>query len=116
MALDGARAPCHPLRQQSLGPVFVRKPRSNNLSTPDIVRLENVGLRYGPGPEVLRDVSLALPQGSFHFLTGASGAGKSSLLRLMFLGLRPTRGRVTIFGHDIARTRRQQLPALRRRV
>lgn len=83
---------------------------------PDIVKLESVGLRYGPGPEILRDVTLNLPVGSFHFLTGSSGAGKSSLLRLMFLGLRPTRGRVTVFGHDIARTKRYQLPALRRRV
>jgi cell division transport system ATP-binding protein len=94
----------------------VRNPRSETKTETDIIRLENVGLRYGPGPEVLRDVSLALPQGSFHFLTGTSGAGKSSLLRLMFLGLRPTRGRVTLFGHDIARTKRAQLPALRRRV
>ena len=85
-------------------------------SEPDIIRLENVGLRYGPGPEVLRDVNLSLPPGSFHFLTGASGAGKSSLLRLMFMGLRPSRGRVTLFGHDISRTKRLQLPALRRRV
>ena len=94
----------------------MRTSRAAKNSEADIIRLENVGLRYGPGPEVLRDVSLALAPGSFHFLTGASGAGKSSLLRLMFLGLRPTRGRVTLFGHDIARTRRFQLPALRRRI
>ena len=94
----------------------MRNPRPDSKSEADIIRLENVGLRYGPGPEVLRDVSLGLAPGSFHFLTGASGAGKSSLLRLMFLGLRPTRGRVSVFSHDIARTRRYQLPALRRRI
>ncbi len=82
----------------------------------DIVRLEGIGLRYGPGPEVLQDVHMALPTGSFHFLTGASGAGKSSLLRMMFLGLRPTRGRVMLFNHDTAQTRRADLPALRRRI
>jgi len=81
-----------------------------------VIRLEAVGLRYGLGPEVLQDVNFALPSGSFHFLTGASGAGKSSLLRLMFLGLRPTRGRVLLFGRDIAQTKRYELPALRRRV
>ena len=81
-----------------------------------IIRLEAVGLRYGLGPEVLQDINFALPAGSFHFLTGASGAGKSSLLRLMFLGLRPSRGRVTLFGRDIALTKRYELPALRRRV
>jgi len=81
-----------------------------------VVQLDNVGLRYGRGPEVLQDVSLSLPVGSFHFLTGASGAGKSSLLRLMYLAHRPSRGRVTMFGRDIARMRRWQLPALRRRI
>ncbi len=82
----------------------------------NIIRLEAVGLRYGLGPEVLQDINFALPAASFHFLTGASGAGKSSLLRLMFLGLRPSRGRVMLFGRDIAQTKRYELPALRRRV
>ncbi len=81
-----------------------------------IIRFDGVGLRYGLGPEVLQDVTFALPAGSFHFLTGASGAGKSSLLRLMYLGLRPSRGRVTLFDKDIATTRRYELPALRRRI
>ncbi len=81
-----------------------------------IIRFDSVGLRYGLGPEVLQDVTFALPSGSFHFLTGASGAGKSSLLRLMYLGLRPSRGRVTLFDKDIAMTRRYELPALRRRI
>src|SRR5260221_620980 len=50
-----------------------------------MVRFDNVGMRYGSGPEVLRDVSFALAPGSFHFLTGARGAGKSTLLRLLYL-------------------------------
>ncbi|MDA8232024.1 MAG: cell division ATP-binding protein FtsE [Magnetospirillum sp.] len=82
----------------------------------NIIGFESVGLRYGLGSEVLQDVSFVMPAGSFHFLTGASGAGKSSLLRLMFLGLRPTRGRVVLFDKDIAQTRRYELPALRRRI
>ena len=81
-----------------------------------VVRFENVGMRYGMGPEVLRDVSFALPAGSFHFLTGASGAGKSSLLKLIYLAERPSRGLITLFGRDIATTPRKELPALRRRV
>ncbi len=67
-----------------------------------MVRFENVGLRYGLGPEVLRDVSFRIEPHSFQFLTGPSGAGKTSLLRLLFLSLRPTRGLVTVFGHDVA--------------
>ncbi|MBI5120775.1 MAG: cell division ATP-binding protein FtsE [Rhodospirillales bacterium] len=80
------------------------------------MRFESVGLRYGQRPEVLEDVSLDLKPGSFHFLTGASGAGKSSLLRLMYLGQRPTRGLVTLFGQDVATLPRDKLPALRRRI
>lgn len=82
----------------------------------EVVRFQNVGLRYGLGPEVLHDVSLRLSAGSFHFLTGDSGAGKSSLLRLMYLGLRPSRGLITLFGTDIATAPRAALPALRRGI
>ncbi len=81
-----------------------------------IVCFENVGLRYGLGPEVLRDVSFELTPGSFHFLLGESGAGKSSLLKLIYLALRPTRGNVSLFGREIAATPRDELPALRRKI
>ncbi len=81
-----------------------------------MVRFENVGLRYGAGAEVLRDVSFDLAPGSFHFLTGPSGAGKTSLLKLMYLALRPSRGLVHLLDHDIARTPRDQLPAIRRKI
>ena len=56
-----------------------------------MIKLQNVGLRYGRGQEVLRDVSFHLRPGSFHFLTGPSGAGKSSLLRMLFLSQQPSR-------------------------
>lgn len=81
-----------------------------------IVQLEDVGLQYGSGPEVLHDVSLSLETGSFHFLTGASGSGKTSLLRLLYLALRPTRGTVRLFDRDVSRLGRKQRPPLRRRI
>jgi cell division transport system ATP-binding protein len=81
-----------------------------------VIRFENVGVRYGIGPEVLRDISLHIEQDSFYFLTGASGAGKSSLLKLMYLSLFPSRGYMQVFGEDIARTSRRDLPQLRRRI
>jgi len=81
-----------------------------------IVRFENVGLRYGLGPEVLQDVTFSLAPGSFHFLVGESGAGKSSLLKLIYLALKPSRGLISLFGRDIATTPRRDLPAMRRRV
>ena len=80
------------------------------------VRFENVELRYGSGPEILKDVSFDLDPGSFHFLTGSSGAGKSSLLQLIYLSQRPSRGVVSVFGQDIADLDRQSLPDLRRRI
>jgi cell division transport system ATP-binding protein len=81
-----------------------------------MVRFENVGLRYGLGPEVLRDLTFRIEPHSFQFLTGPSGAGKTSLLRLLFLSLRPTRGLITMFDEDIVTLRKDDLAGLRRRI
>jgi cell division transport system ATP-binding protein len=75
-----------------------------------------VGLRYGLGPEVLRDLTFGIDPHSFQFLTGPSGAGKTSLLRLLFVAQRPTRGLITMFGHDIATLGTDALATVRRRV
>ncbi|MBP0446349.1 ATP-binding cassette domain-containing protein [Roseomonas sp. SSH11] len=88
-----------------------------------MVRFSQVGLRY-PDPtrgaagerDTLRDLSFFLPQGSFTWLTGPSGAGKTSLLRLMQLALRPTRGEVEVLGVPLSRAKRADLPKLRRRI
>jgi len=81
-----------------------------------LILFENVGMRYGLGPEVLHNISFELRAGSFHFLTGPSGAGKSSLMRLLYLAHRPSRGSITMFGKNVAAARRDELPALRRRI
>ncbi len=81
-----------------------------------MIRFQRVGLRYGKGSEVLTDVSFHIEKGSFHFITGPSGAGKTSLMQLIGLALRPSRGTVEIFGQDVSRTSRHKLPALRRRM
>ena len=82
----------------------------------DTVQLEDVGLRYADGPEIFSNVSLAIPQSSFFFLTGPSGAGKTSLLSLMYLAKRPSRGRLKLFGDDVTDAKRNRLPAIRRRL
>jgi len=82
----------------------------------EIFRFQNVGMRYGLGSEVLHDISFRLNAGSFHFLTGESGAGKSSLLRLMYLAHRPSRGLITLFGNDTSIAPRAALPPMRRRI
>ncbi|WP_373487917.1 cell division ATP-binding protein FtsE [Blastomonas sp.] len=81
-----------------------------------IVQFENVGLRYGTGPEALADISFTLFAGQFYFLTGASGAGKSSLLRLLYLAQRPSRGLIRLFNTDAVTLSRDRLPGFRRRI
>jgi cell division transport system ATP-binding protein len=80
------------------------------------VRLENVGVRYGMGQEVLRDLTFSIEPHSFQFLTGPSGAGKTTLLRLILLSVRPTRGLVSLFGKDVSTISKDQLTGLRRRM
>ncbi len=81
-----------------------------------LVLFESVGLRYGDGPDILKDVSFALAPGSIHFLVGPSGSGKSSILRLIYRALKPNVGRVSLFGRDLATVARHDLPDLRRRI
>jgi len=81
-----------------------------------VIRFDNVGLRYGSGPEILRDVTFHVHPGSFHFLTGPSGAGKTSLLRLLFMSLRPSRGLIFVFGENLADLPPAGRAALRRRI
>lgn len=82
----------------------------------EMVHFDNVGLRYGTDREVLSDVSFTLFPGSFYFLTGASGAGKTSLLKLLYLAQRPSRGMIRMFGADAITVPRQRLPGMRRRI
>ena len=86
-----------------------------------MVRLEGVGLEYpsisGAAPEeVLRDLSFSVPEGGFRWLLGPSGAGKTSLLRLMHLTIRPTRGFLSLLGQEIGQARRAELPEIRRQI
>ena len=81
-----------------------------------MLRFENVGLRYGLGSEIIRDASFNIAPQSFQFLTGPSGAGKTSLLRLMLLSLKPTRGHITIFDKDAATLDAEKLTGVRRRI
>ena len=81
-----------------------------------VVRFDDVSMRYGRGPEILRDLTFSLAAGSFHFVTGPSGAGKSSLLKLIYLAAKPTKGLVHLFGQDISRVAVKDQPFLRRRI
>ena len=81
-----------------------------------MVEFRNVSMSYNKGFDVLKDISFKLEPGSMHFLTRPSGAGKTSLLRLMYLANRPSRGEIIMFGRDVAKAARDDLPKLRRRI
>ena len=78
--------------------------------------MENVGIRYGRGPEILSNINLSLERGSFHYLTGKSGAGKTSLLSMMYLAQKPSRGNVSVFGNNVNFANRNSLAMFRRRI
>jgi cell division transport system ATP-binding protein len=81
-----------------------------------VLSFENVGLSYGMGPETLRDLTFSIEPDSFQFLTGPSGAGKTSLLKLILLSLKPTRGEITLFGEDAATLGKSAITQIRRRI
>jgi cell division transport system ATP-binding protein len=81
-----------------------------------VIQFDQVAMRYGDGPQVLRDLSFTLAPGSFHFVTGPSGAGKSSLLKLMCLAAQPSAGTVRLFGEDAAALPAKARPKMRRRI
>ena len=90
---------------------------NNKINNNDsVIEMNNVGIRYGQGQEILSDIKLSLKKGSFHFLTGKSGAGKTSLLSMMYLAKRPSRGVVNVFGKNVSFTNRDGLAMMRRRV
>ena len=81
-----------------------------------MLSFENVGLSYGMGPETLRDLTFSIEPDSFQFLTGPSGAGKTSLLKLILLSLKPTRGQITLFGEDATTLGKSAITQIRRRI
>ncbi|MEE8507981.1 MAG: ATP-binding cassette domain-containing protein, partial [Myxococcota bacterium] len=76
----------------------------------------HVSKAYAAGSFALRDISLELRRGEFVFLTGPSGAGKTSLLKLLFSAEEPTEGQIVVLGRNIVRLRQAAIPQLRRRI
>jgi cell division transport system ATP-binding protein len=91
-------------------------PLSSSPDSTASVRFEHVGLRYGRGEEILKDISFDLPPGSLNFITGPSGAGKTSLLKLIYLKMRPSRGLINLFGDDTSQIKLSDIPVIKRRL
>jgi len=100
----------------NLGEQIIQKDGFVSSAGDKVIQLSKVSMGYLSGQEVLRDISLTINRGGFYFLSGASGAGKSSLLNIMALSIRPTKGSVQLFGTETTGLGRHKLPAFRRRV
>src|SRR5436305_13883226 len=81
-----------------------------------LISFQHVWKRYPNGTEALRDVTLSVPEGDFLFLVGASGAGKSSLIRLLIREEKPSRGKIFVDGQELGRMKRRHLPGYRRKA
>lgn len=81
-----------------------------------VIFMDNVVLNYGNSAPVLKNISLSLPKKSFHFLTGASGAGKTSLLRLLYMGVKPNSGKLKLFNHDVSQISQNELCKFRQKI
>ncbi len=82
----------------------------------EIIRFDQVSLGYPSGIPVLYNINCSLYSSGFYFLTGASGAGKTSLLKLIYREVKPSKGVITVFGRDVASINSSELPQFRQRM
>ncbi|HEY2936678.1 MAG TPA: cell division ATP-binding protein FtsE [Gaiellaceae bacterium] len=91
-------------------------PPAQPLGAGAMIVFDNVSKTYDPHVEALKDVSFVIEKGEFVFVVGASGSGKSTMIRLLLKELEPTSGRIFVGGRDLTRLKRNRVPQLRRNV
>ncbi len=82
----------------------------------DMIQLYNVSKRYSRDSIAVKDLSVKIDKGEFVYVTGASGAGKTTFLRMLYVAERPTRGQILVDGQNVTRIRSHQIPYLRRKI
>ncbi|HQS84732.1 MAG TPA: ATP-binding cassette domain-containing protein [Alphaproteobacteria bacterium] len=82
----------------------------------EIIQFDQVSLDFPGNITVFENISFRLLEGTFHFLTGASGSGKSSLLNLIHLSMRPTKGHIRLLGYDVSAIKRSEIPFFRSQI
>ena len=102
------------------------EPQTETLATPrpvdaepsgsTMIVFESVQKIYEPGVVALEGVSFTIDKGEFVFVVGASGSGKSTVIRLLLKEIDPTQGRIVVGGRDLARLKRSKVPLLRRNL
>ena len=81
-----------------------------------IIKFQNLDFSYGKVEPILHNINLEIERGGFYFLTGKSGAGKTSLLKLIYLGIRPTNGYAYIFGKESKKYTNKQIALMRQNI
>ncbi len=99
----------------SRNPVVADSPTEAAGDAPAPVAFDGVSMSFG-GESLLADVSFSLPPGSFHFLTGASGSGKTTVLKLIYMAERASAGAIHLFGRDLRQVTRSERPGILRRM
>ena len=82
----------------------------------NLITFDNVGVRYGSGSEILKDIKFELNSGEFMFLTGHSGSGKTTFLNMINGSIKPSRGYLSVFDHDLSSINHKDLSLIRRKI
>ena len=119
-SVDGHPAQDDQLETMQIAPTALAEPEveepAAQTSTSAMIVFEGVRKVYQPRVTALDGVSFTIDKGEFVFIVGASGSGKSTIIRLLLKEIEPTDGRIIVGGRDLTRLKRSKVPLLRRNL